>query len=370
VALTISGGGFRATLAGLGVIRLLASAGLLGELRFLSSVSGGSLTNAVAATRWPQLRERDFSVDAVDDLLVEPLVSRISTHSLKWALIQRAWRTLGPMTRTELLADLFDQWFLNGVQLEQLDPDVRWIISAGNLVTGVRFTFERDVIGDYTIGLASTAGTGLRLSTAVASSAAVPGAFAAMRIEGISFPCATQPPVLLDGGTYDNTGLEALDSDQYRDTFLVTLNAGGLLHPGSYGRIPVIRDLSRANSLLYRQSTTLRTRAMVDRFRRGAESGDGPLPQGARRGVLFGLATTFSERDRRVGSLDMWQQTFSEVRTFDGKELALVPTVFDRLEVGLCRALIYRGWWLAGACLARYFPDYLGDPSGWLPPEL
>lgn len=39
---------------------------------------------------------------------------------------------------------------------------------------GTRFTFERDVVGDYTIGVCQTACTGLSLSLAVAASAAVP----------------------------------------------------------------------------------------------------------------------------------------------------------------------------------------------------
>ena len=32
--------------------------------------------------------------------------------------------------------------------------------------------------------------------------------------------------MLLDGGTYDNTGLEALDDENYADVFLVAMNAG------------------------------------------------------------------------------------------------------------------------------------------------
>jgi hypothetical protein len=47
---------------------------------------------------------------------------------------------------------------------------------------------------------------------------------------------------------------------------LVCLNAGGLLRPGRYGKVPIVRDLARANSLLYRQSTSLRTRAMLQSF--------------------------------------------------------------------------------------------------------
>ena len=46
---------------------------------------------------------------------------------------------------------------------------------------------------------APTAGTGIRLATAVAASAAVPGAFAPLRLRHVQFPCAAEPPALLDG---------------------------------------------------------------------------------------------------------------------------------------------------------------------------
>ena len=77
IGITLSGGGFRATFAGLGVIRYLADAGLLHDLRYVSSVSGGSVANGMVATRWAQLRERDFTAAAVDELVIAPLVERV-----------------------------------------------------------------------------------------------------------------------------------------------------------------------------------------------------------------------------------------------------------------------------------------------------
>ncbi|MGW0839021.1 patatin-like phospholipase family protein [Streptomyces sp. NPDC002787] len=367
VALALSGGGFRATLSSLGFIRLLADTGLLRNLRYSSSVSGGSIANGCLATTWPALRDRDFAPQAVDELVIAPVVDQVSSHSLKRALLRDVWRTLGPTTRTDLLAGHLDDWFFDRTELEHLDPQVRWIVNAANQTTGVRFTFERDVYGDYTIGLARTTGTGLRLSRAVSASAAVPGAFPPVVLDASPFPCGTHRPALLDGGTYDNTGLEAVDSDTYRHTFLCVLNSGGLLRPGMYGRVPVIRDLARANSLLYRQSTTLRTRAMIERFKLGAALGPvDEVPKGARRGILVQLATDFPSTDPVL----RWRTAFPEHRTHDGRDLALVPTVFDRLDPSLCRALVHRGWWLGGAGLAAHHPELLPtDLSRLSPPE-
>jgi NTE family protein len=370
VAVTFSGGGFRATLASLGVVRLLADVGMLGDLRYLSSVSGGSVANGLVATHWPELRKRKFTADAVDEVVIDPFVKRISSDSLKVSLILGIWRTIGSSTRTDLLARRFDSWFFDGLELEHLDPEVRWIVNASNLVSGARFTFERDLLGDYTIGLVPTAGSGMRLSTAAAASAAVPGAFAPLRLSKIEFPCGTVAPALLDGGAYDNSGLEAIDSDRYRDTFVVALNSGGLLRPGAYGKIPLVKELARSNSLLYRQSTALRTRSMVERFERAQAVPVGqPLPPGSRRGVLAGLATEFpAQAGSDDGRLGEWRAAHPEIVEHDGKHLAKVPTVFDKLDRTLCRKLVHRGWWLTGAALARYHPDRLPDPISFQAP--
>ncbi len=288
---------------------------------------------------------------------------------MKWALIRNAWRAIGRRNRTDVLARLFDQRFFGGLELAQLDPEVRWVINAANVVSGVRFGFERDVVGDYVSGLVSTQGTGLTLAQAAAASAAVPGAFAAWPLpDNVRLPCAGDiAPTVLDGGVYDNTGLEVLDGDTHRDVFTITMNAGGLLKPGRYGGVPLVRDLARANALLYRQSTALRTRAMVDAFWRGKGIPLGnPLPKGARQGLLVALAT--DQPKERTNPLERWMATHPERRKYHGEDLSFVPTVFDRLDEELCRALVYRGWWLVGAAMAEYFPQLAPDTSTLSPP--
>jgi NTE family protein len=360
LALTFSGGGFRATLAALGVVRFLADVGCLGDVRFISSVSGGSISNGMVACQWGPLRDGGFTANAAEDLVIGPIVDSISRSSLKGELVKNAWRAVGRKTRTDLLAQALDRRFFQGRTLESLDPGCRFVINAANLVTGVRFVFERDVVGDYVIGLAPTGGTGIRVATAAAASAAVPGAFAPLPVRGIAFPCPRETePLLVDGGAYDNTGLEAFDGDRYQDLFLITMNAGGIFVTGRWGGVPVARDLARANSLLYRQSTGLRTRWMVDRFKafEAGQAGGTPLDW-SRRGLLFGLGSNITGPGP-----DQWRARFAEHRSWDGKDLAFVPTVFDRLDPRLCRLLIYRGWWLTGAAMARYYPGLVELPT-------
>ena len=94
-ALTFSGGGFRATLAALGVVRYLADIGRLSHVRFVSSVSGGSIANGMLATQWETLRKNGFTTAAVDEHMIDPVVDSISGSSLKLELIRNAWRALG-----------------------------------------------------------------------------------------------------------------------------------------------------------------------------------------------------------------------------------------------------------------------------------
>lgn len=366
IGLTFSGGGFRATFAALGIIRYLADAQLLGNVRYVSSVSGGSVANGVLATNWADLREAGYSSAAVDDLVIAPITARVAAASLRTKVIRNVWRAVGTRSRTDVLAWALDEWLFDGRRLEDLDPEVRWIINAANLATGSRFAFERDVVGDYVNGLAPTHGTGLSVAQAVAASAAVPGVLAPVSVRGIDFPCADVAdrghPLLVDGGTYDNTGLEPLMSDRYRDVFLISINAGGVFVTRRIHGLPIIRDLARSNSLLYRQSTGLRTRWMAERFRSWNPSASvtRQLPH-ARNGVLFGLATNVGPR-RHGGVLSADFQRFAarfpEYRTYRNKDLAFVPTVFNRLDVELLNALVYRGWWLTGATLAEFHPEY------------
>jgi NTE family protein len=372
LAVTLSGGGFRATLAALGVLRFLADTGLLADVRYVSSVSGGSVANGLLATAMPTLRAGGFGRDVFDVNVLVPFVERTSTDSLTGRLLRRAWKIIGPGTRTDLLADQFDEVYFHGLQLADLDPSWRFVFNATNTATGVRFGFERDVVGDYVIGRLPTAGTGLRLAVAVAASAAVPGMLAPLVLTGLpEFPCQHGRPVRLsDGGALDNLGSEAID--ELRSVFMVGVNAGGLFVTGRYGKIPLVRDLQLAESSLYRQTTALRLRVMVERFQayeaiEDRETGllDGPAPDWGRHGVVFGLGTTIPDDPRAAG----WRAA-NPVEP-DPQRVALVPTTFGRLDRSLCHDLVYAGWWLAGATVTMFHPHLLPDPKDpprWVAP--
>ena len=100
----------------------------------------------------------------------------------------------------------------------------------------------------------------------------------------------------------------------------------------------------------------------------GRLASPGPLPPGARRGALFALATDFPDKSK--GRLAQWCEQFPEHRRYADADLALVPTTFGKLDRQLYRALVYRGWWLAGAAIAAYHPERLPSLRALDPPEL
>ncbi len=362
LALAFSGGGFRASLAALGVLRFLADAGLLGQVRWVSSVSGGSILNGAFAVAYPDIESAGFTPDALEQHLVQPFVERISSASMQKGLAGGLWKIVGRRTRTDLLADKLDEWFFSGRLLEDIPSGCRFIFNASNLTTGVRFGFERDVFGDYVMGRRATAGSGLRLAQAAAASASFPGAFAPVVLSQFTFPCSNgRTATLLDGGTYDNMGLEPLDDlnrasvpDHLRGACLVVANAGGVFRAGAFKGLPFLKNLQRTNSLLYRQSVVLRTRAMVERFQAWESAPEGQKPPWARRGVLFGLATTMPE-----DTAAEWRATRPEPSRDAVIALARTPTTLDLFPQQLCERLMYRGWWLTGATLSQYQRELL-----------
>ena len=109
---------------------------------------------------------------------------------------------------------------------------------------------------------------------------------------------------------------EVLDSERYDNVFTVVVNAGGILQVDRRGWVPIVRDLQqRANSLLYRQSTSLRTRAMVPLFREFEAARDDAAhrPFGRQRaGILFDLASHVPVK----GKLESFLARFPERRSW------------------------------------------------------
>jgi NTE family protein len=358
-ALAFSGGGFRASLAAAGVLRFVADAGLLGHVRYVSSVSGGSITNGLLAANYEELQSAGFAPEKVDELVISPLIREITRRrSLMWKLVGKAPRLALGKTRAELLSDtLAERFFNQGTQLATLPRSCRFIFNASNLATGVRFELEPTRVGDYVLGFKKTdarEGKPLLVADAVAASAAFPGAFSPFYLDGYQFHCPPRgEPPLVDGGVYDNLGLEVLGKLP-NSVCLIVINAGGLFHTGFVGGVPLVGALMRDNALLYRQSTSLRTRVLVERYEVYEQSirNNRKPPKFSRQGVLFSLASM-------PDATEEWETGRPALDWDEVKRLANIKTGFSRLARKDCEALVDRGWWLAGATLSAFHRSLL-----------
>ena len=356
----LSGGGFRATLAALGVLRFLADADVLDDVRIISSVSGGSLANAAMATHWTSARAQP----AFDELVLQPVLEAITSRSFLRDLISNSWRTLRPgSSRTTVLADRLDKRFLHGQLLENLPEGCWFMFNATNVSEGVRFRFDADVFGDYVNGSIPTKGSSVRVATAVAASAAVPGYFPPLKLRHLGFPCNNGSPVhLADGGIYDNLGLEAIQRERIElpNSFLISLNAGFQLARGSrigISRLPIAGPLWRADAVMHRQTSALRTRRL---FQESEIAGGRPF-------VAFNLASEFPDQaplDKKE-RLSAWRGRNAEHTTEQRNALAAIPTTFARLDPEDALALVQRGWWLAGATISVHHPHLLTTAPKW-----
>lgn len=366
--MALSGGGLRATLAGIGTLRLLADIGRLGDIRHLTSVSGGSITAGLVAVKWDYLRANDFSRAALDEFVTIPLLDTVTRESLQKELYLRSWQTLWPgRSRTDLLAQLLATKLLGSVRLNELPTGTWFDINAANLTSGARFRFTRDLIGDYITGSIATNGLDVRVADAVAWSCAVPGPFNTTQLDDLSLPCQPEvgPPEIVDGGVYDNLGADALKIRQEMpNLFCIVVNAGGCFDPSPLmGRVPLIGELWRANSVLYQQVASQRTRDLYRQF-------TSPDPN-TLSGCLFNLRSPYPRDvpESNAAALAAFTSQNPPVTNEALAQLASYPTTFHRIDADTAHQLIYRGWWLTGATLTAYAPDLVEEPPTYQGPS-
>ncbi len=154
IGLCLSGGGFRAALFHLGVLRRLNELGLLARLKTITSVSGGSIMAALLASRvtWPV-------TDRVDDWereVARPLRS-FSARNLRTPAILRRflpWNWFRTSTGVEGLASAYEAR-LTDLPLSRLPERPTFILCATDMAFGVNLVFRRTSLGEYHAGYAT-----------------------------------------------------------------------------------------------------------------------------------------------------------------------------------------------------------------------
>ena len=273
-ALCLSGGGYRAALFHLGAARRLNELGILGSLRTISGVSGGSIVANLLADRsltFPAPGAPAL-VGGFDEHVAAPMNALASRNVRTPARLAKLrpwnWRKsdAGVRALADQLADVVDWW--DTPLRDNADSGPAVITSATEVAYGVNWVFEDPTawrphgrVGDYRVGYAAPPAD-LRVADVVAASCAFPPFFAPMVLDGEALHLTQGHPGLesederarirrrirlTDGGVYDNLGLEPVWKS-HRD--VLVSDGGGVFRARTertqYGRL--LRILGIATS--------------------------------------------------------------------------------------------------------------------------
>ena len=321
IGVALSGGGHRATLYGLGVLLYLADVQKNTEVTSISSVSGGSLTNAYVGLRgdYRGLSQQDFRV--VASSLAAQIANRgtlfawIGTKIYLAVLVGAAvatfviwWLPMGWLVRLVLFIVALVLWdvllvrrrgdvcgrayaatlFANGgppALAAIARDDIDHVLCATHLNAGEHTYFSGSFVYAYRFGW-GTPGD-LPLHVAAQASTALPGAFPPRVLSPRRFGFAGGADALpsrlalVDGGVYDNMADQWLSGMGRRavgalhafqdvdEVILANASASMRMSPVTKLRLPILGELlalMRDTSIMYDNSASIRKSDLIDRF--------------------------------------------------------------------------------------------------------
>ena len=355
IGICLSGGGFRAALYGLGVLRYLSEVGVLSRTAVVCGVSGGSVATAALGSGVKSAGAQALSAEGFCKNVFEPFVAGVTGTDLRQRAVRR-WlgRRLRPSGRPRnlVLADVLAETLFPAVdRLVELPESPQLVLTATELAAGRAFRFSREFIGSWDFGYAPPPQE-MRLATAVAASAAAPPLVPALQLTTNGLGLNQVPPVLsvTDGGVYDNLGVEWFQgwTRERRPRLavpaedLIVVNASGPLGRVKR-RLVGPRAFNRMRKVQYAQTQATRVRWLV------AE-----LEAGRQQGLYFGIVA-----DPRVYRLPPPSRAPVDPVCYAGAlpsrlvgALAGLRTDFNRFSPDEAALLAYHGYWSAHARFA------------------
>jgi predicted acylesterase/phospholipase RssA len=245
IGLALSGGGFRATVFGLGALRALHDRGVLGDVTVVSGISGGSLLAAMWAYGPESFTEFDTSVTSLVTAGLQWEIARraaapravlADVASLTRGVAGKPFGGQRSFTRTEALVQALAARPFGRRQLRDVtSPGLATVISATDLGTGNAVRFGSEISSLSSVGDITDP---VPVADAVAASAAFPAllphlsrAYTFTRRDGTQERRALR---MTDGGVYDNLGLTPLlpqrsaahTSHVYDLDYIIAVDAG------------------------------------------------------------------------------------------------------------------------------------------------
>lgn len=302
LGLGLSGGGYRATLFNLGALIRLNEFGLMGKIKRITSVSGGSITNGCLAMRWNALQfSDDGEIERFKENIVEPLWDFCSKSLDAGAII---WGTLDPFHRvSDRITAAYNKGLFKHFKMASIPfgKDIPQFLFYGtNLQTGASVRMMRNMLYDWKIGAIEM--DNWDLATVVGISSAFPPFLSPVIlkpdpdnwIKGKYEICFNKKKYrnklyLTDGGVYDNMGMESLwkkfanelvnDNHQFKSMLLDDIDSVLISDAGAplaYQKRPGKNWFSltmRALDIVTDQARAVRKRWLIDKFKRNELSG-------------------------------------------------------------------------------------------------
>jgi NTE family protein len=268
IGIGLSGGGYRAALFHLGVLRALHESRILAEVETVSSVSGGSILAgylAVVKSGLPEVAGLQF--DDWESRIARPFRSLMTRDVRTGPIIKHLlWNWAFPNLRFRNLAENIGDLLKTGASgetttLKALPESPNFVFCASDLVHGVNWEFTRERVGSYCSKYAKI--PDLELSVAVAASASFPPVFGPYTFDFTKYRSSSDAEknkflkrmMLSDGGVYDNLGFEPILKTHSE----IYLSDGGKPFAFSNSALPWAR-YSRFFSVMMNQVADLRRR--------------------------------------------------------------------------------------------------------------
>jgi predicted acylesterase/phospholipase RssA len=360
IGLCFSGGGFRASFYCLGILRYLAEAGLLPHLTCISAVSGGSIAAAAVGDRWQTFQQAGGDHQAFQTHIDGPFRTTITKKNLRRRWMLASLAAIIPRTggRGGALARTLAHNIYTHKQLVELPHQPEIILTATDLSKGHAFRAAAGYLGSWNYGYIEPTPDSIRLAQAVAASAAFPPSLTIINLSTrqLRFP-KSQPPEklsLVDGGVYDNLGLEWIQGWQpdslrpksaNKPTFTIVANASGILEDRDKKFSPwsaVLRELA----IQYQQVLSLRARWQHDTRK------DNP--------DIY-MAIKDDPRSEHVNPV----LTSGALPSALIRPLALLRTDLDRFGRTEADLLSYHAYWTLHARLGTYAPELAIPQPSW-----
>lgn len=275
IGLALSGGGVRAAVFHLGVLKSMAEQNMLENVTYISTVSGASLAIGLVFSInnniWPTSSEY---INTVLPRIKEILTRKDLQLRAILRLIINPWHM---KNKANILAKTISScWGING-KIKDLPLEPRWIINATTYETGKNWRFMPQRMGDYICGYVIA--PELPITAAMASSAGFPvligpyviktNKFKWVRIDDINTEIK---PIfdkvhLWDGGVYENLGIEALfKACKLRDgiNYIIVSDASSTISIEKRNHIFAHKGLKRLINIAVDQVRSLRARQIMN----------------------------------------------------------------------------------------------------------